>query len=281
MRNVVSLMLPLALLVTWAHPVAAQTDDSRKFLICHTASVSSAEEAQPYIDGFGSYLAGKLGWEKGSFAVKFENKRSKGIAALNEWKPSFATLALGLYLELRSTHKLKPLVLAQVNGKTTNRYRILVKKGTYGSLEELKGKKLGGNLLDDPVFLSRVVFDGKLDAGTFFKLKQSKRPLRAIRKVAKGKADAALVDDMQYDMLKELPYFADLQVVFESTDVPNLGMVYVEGRAASGDVEKFTAALVNMCQDPEGKKMCETFAVEGFERVPDGLLGPVETKYGK
>ena len=281
MSRVVSCVFLLALCVTWARPAQAQADESRKFLICHTASVSSAEEAQPYIDGFGSYLAGKLGWETGSFAVKFENKRTAGAASLAEWKPSFATLALGLYLEHRISHKLKPLVLARVNGKTTNRYRILTKKGFAGTLDELKGKKLQGNLLDDPVYLSRVVFDGKLDVASFFKLKQSKRPLRAIQKVAKGRADAVLVDDLQYDMLKELHCFADLEVVFESQEVPNLGMVFVEGRALSGDVDKFVEALVNMCKDPEGKKMCETFAVEGFERVPAGALGPIEKKYDK
>jgi ABC-type amino acid transport substrate-binding protein len=138
---------------------------------------------------------------------------------------------------------------------------------------------MAGSILDDTTFLSKVVFAGKLDAATHFDLKQTKRPLRAIRKVARGKLDAALVDDVQLQSLKGLPLFAKLSVIYESADVPNLGMVYVKGRAAAGDVKKFADALANMCQDSEGKKMCETFAVEGFEPIPAGALDGVRELY--
>lgn len=273
---VVLLLMGLCLL---AAPAQAQVDNGRKFLICHTGSVTTAEEAQPYIDGFGGYLAKKLGWPDGTWEVKFENRRQDGNKALREWAPSFAALALGIFLEQESAQKLVPLVLARVNGKTTNKYYVLVAKGSAKTLADLRGKTLSGSTLDDSAFLSKVIFAGKLDAATHFKLEQTKRPLRSIRKVSKGQLDAALVDDVQFQSLKGLPLFADLEVIFESADVPNLGMVYVKGRAADGDVKKFADALVGMCADDEGKKMCETFAVEGFELVPAGALDGVRKLY--
>ncbi len=234
-----------------------QVTDARKFLICHTGSVATAEDAQPYIDGFGSYLAKRLGWGEGTWEVRFENKRKKGVGALREWTPAYATLSLGIFLEKEKSERLKPLVMARVNGRTNNKYYVLVQKGAVKSLDELAGKSLAGSVVDDPDFLSKVVFAGKLDAGKHFVLQQTARPLRAIRKVTKGKLD----------------------VVYESADIPNLGMVYVEGRASADDIRKFADALVQMCKDAEGKKMCESFAVEGFEHVPAGALDGVRKLY--
>jgi ABC-type phosphate/phosphonate transport system substrate-binding protein len=262
----------------WAVPVHAQADLSHSFLICHTGSVATAEEAQPYIDGFGGYLAKQLGWKEGNWSVQFENKRTDGVKGLEAGPSAFATLSLGMVLEFGQKYGLKPLVLAKVNGKTTNRYRILVKKGTFKTLEDLKGKKLVGNLLDDPAFLSKIIFAGKIDAQTHFILKQSKRPLRAIRKVAKGKADAALVDDAQYASLKGLPLFSDLESIFESTPFPNVGMVATNS-AKGKDIAVFKRALIKMCSEPEGKKMCETFAVEGFVDAPEDVLMELDKLY--
>ena len=272
-------MALLAGLCLLAAPAYAQTDSGRKFLICHTGSVTTAEEAQPYIDGFGGYLAQKLGWQDGTWEVKFENQRQAGMKALQEWAPSFAALSLGIFLEQEGAQKLVPLVLARVNGKTTNKYYVLVAKGSAKTLADLQGKTLTGSILDDGTFLSKVIFAGTIDATTHFKLEQTKRPLRAIRKVAQGQLDAALVDDVQFQSLKGLPLFADLEVIFESADVPNLGMVYLKDRAGNEDIKKFGEALVNMCKDPEGKKMCETFAVEGFEPLPAGALDGVRKLY--
>jgi len=256
-----------------------QVDDGRKFLICHTGSVTTAEEAQPYIDGFGGYLARKLGWQEGTWEVKFENLRADGEKALAEWSPSFAALSLGIFLEQEGPQNLVPLVLARINGKTTNKYYILVAKDSAKTVEDLKGKRIVGSILDDATFLSKVVFAGKLEAATHFDLKQTKRPLRAIRKVARGKLDAALVDDVQLQSLKGLPLFEKLSIIYESAAVPNLGMVFVKGRAGESDVKKFADALIGMCQDSEGKKMCETFAVEGFEPIPAGALDGVRKLY--
>jgi ABC-type amino acid transport substrate-binding protein len=279
MNRPVFAVLTLAMLLVGTQFAHAQVADAHKFLICQTGSVATAEEAQPYIDGFGSYLAKRLGWDEGTFAVQFENQRKGGLAALKDWSPAFATLSLGIFLEYERRFDLVPMVVARVNGKTTNKFYVLVAKGGAKTLADLKGKTLSGSIVDDVPFLSKVVFANTLDAASHFTLKQTKRPLRDIRKVAQGKLDAVLVDDLQLQSLKGLPLYAQLAVIHESTEVPNLGMVYVKGRATEGDVKKFTDALVNMCREAEGKKMCETFAVEGFEPVPAGALDGVRALY--
>jgi ABC-type amino acid transport substrate-binding protein len=253
----------------------------RVVVICQTGSVTSPEEAQPYIDGFGKYLAEKAGWAAGSYRIQFENSREGGLKALDDVKVAYGTLSLGIFLQGEAKYRFKPLVLARVGGKTSTRYRVLVKKGTYKTLDDLKGKALTGNLVDDPVYLSKVVFAGKYTAAQHFALKQTPRALRALRNVSKGKADAALVDDLQFSSLKQLPLFDKLEVIFESEEVPNLGLVFLDGRTSEADARKLAQALIGMCSDPVGKTMCKDFNVEGFEAVPPNALERVKALYGK
>ena len=270
--------LVVLLLVAWAVPTQADVSSERRFLICQAGSVTTADDAKPYIEGFGEYLAKKLGWGADTYEVRFETGNC--LKTLETWKPAYATISLGDFLAAEIRLGLKPLVLAKAGGKITTRYRLLVKKGTFPSLDSLKGKILTGNMVGDAAFLSRVVFKGALDAAVHFVLKQKKRPLKAIRKVARGKADAVLVDALQFDSLQALAVFQKLEVIFTSEPIPNLGLVHVEGAAKVTDVAVFKDALISMCSDPEGSEICKTFALEGFIDAKAGALQGVRTLYG-
>lgn len=271
-------VLVVVLMVAWAASARADVSSERRFLICQAGSVATADDAKPYVDGFGKYLAKKLGWGADTWEVRFETGNCLGT--LETWKPAYATIPLGDFLAAETRLGLKPLVLAKVRGKITTRYRLLVKKGTCAGLDALKGKILTGNMVGDAAFLSRVVFKGALDAAAHFVLKQKKRPLKAIRKVARGKADAALVDALQFDSLQALAVFRKLEVIFTSEPIPNLGLVHVEGAAKATDVAVFKDALIAMCRDPEGGEICKTFALEGFIDAKAGALEGVRTLYG-
>ena len=270
-------VLVVLLLVAWAAPVHAEVSSERRFLICQAGGVTTADDAKPYIEGFGKYLAKKLGWDADTYEVRFETVNC--LKTLETWKPAYATIPLGDFLAAEARLGLKPLVLAKVSGKTSTRYRLLVKKGTYADLDALKGKILTGNMVGDAAFLSRVIFKGALDAAAHFVLKQKKRPLKAIRKVARGKADAALVDALQFDSLQALAVFQKLEVIFTSEPIPNLGLVHIEGAAKGADVATFKDALIAMCSDPEGSEICKTFSLEGFIDAKAGALQEVRNLY--
>jgi ABC-type amino acid transport substrate-binding protein len=272
----------IALAVAFAaSPARADEPDTRSFLLCHVSGVSDASEAQPYVEKFGRYLARRLGWKPGSLEMRFEAGRKKGLKALDASPPGFATVSVGMYLARREALKMKPVVLARINERTTDRFRVLVKKGSYGSLDELKGKTITGDLVDDVAFVSRIVFQGRYQADKDFKLKYAKRPLRAIRKVARGRVDAVLVNAVQYESLKELPLFDKLAPVFESQDIPNLGLVHLQGRVPDFEALKLTEALVGMCDDEEGGKICETFGIEGFDKTNEEAFSSLIEAYTK
>ena len=266
------------LLVAWATPVLAEVSSQRKFLICQASGVTTAEDAKPYIDGFGKYLAGKLGWDAETFEIRFETGNC--LKVMETWKPAYATVPLWDFLAAEGRLKMEPLVFAKVGGETSTRYRVLVKKGTFASIDLLKGKILTGNMVADATYLTKVVFKGTLEAASHFVLSQKTRPLRSIRKVARGKADAALVDSLQYESLKELAVFAKLAVIFTSEAVPNLGLIYVKGAAKDGDVSVFRDALIKMCGDPDGEDICKTFGLEGFVSVDSKALELTRSLYG-
>lgn len=278
MKQLLRILLVLTLVVTWAAPARAGISSERKFLICQASGVTTADDAKPYIDGFGEYLAGRLGWGPDTYEVRFETGNCLQI--METWKPAYATIPLWDFLAAEARLKMAPLVFAKVGGETSTTYHLLVKKGAFASLAALQGKILSGNVVADATYLSKVVFKGAVDAATHFVLQQKKRPLSVIRKVARGKVDAALVDGLQFESLRELAVFEKLEAIFTSSPVPNLGLVYVKGAAADGDVAAFRAALIKMCGDPDGTEICKTFSLEGFVDVDKKALDGVRALYG-
>ncbi|MFH1532070.1 MAG: PhnD/SsuA/transferrin family substrate-binding protein [Pseudomonadota bacterium] len=278
MRQQLRFLLMVLFLAAWISPALAGVSPERRFLICQASGVTTTEDAKPYIDGFGKYLAGRLGWAAETYEVRFET--GDCLKLLETWKPSYATIPLWDFLAAEKRLNLEPLVFAKVGSKTSTIYRVMVKKGAFASIDALKGKTLTGNMVADAVYLSKVVFKGAVDAASHFVLKQKSRPLRAIRNVARDKADAALVDSLQFDSLSELAVFGKLEVIFTSEPVPNLGLVYVKGAARDGDVATFREALIHMCADPDGKEICKTFGLEGFVGVDVKALDAVRSLYG-
>ncbi len=278
MRQCFRFLLSMVLMAAWATPTLAGVSPERKFLICQASGVTTSDDAKPYIDGFGKYLAGRLGWDAETYEVRFETGNCLKI--LEAWKPAYATIPLWDFLAAEKRLKMEPLVFAKVGGETSTKYRVMVKKGAFASIDSLKGKILTGNMVVDAVYLTKVVFKGAVDAASHFVLKQKKRPLRAIRKVARGKADAVLVDSLQFDSLSVLAVFGKLEVIFTSESVPNLGLIYVKDAARDSDVATFRDALIQMCGDSEGKEICKTFSLEGFVGIDVGALEAARSLYG-
>ncbi len=278
MKQLLQILLVLTLVVAWTAPIRAGVSTERKFLICQASGVTTADDAKPYIDGFGKYLAKRLGWGADTYEVRFET--GDCLQIMETWKPSYATIPLWDFLAAEGALKMAPLVFAKVGGETSTIYRLLVKKGTFSSVDALKGKILSGNMVADAAYLSKVVFKGAVDAASHFVLQQKKRPLSVIRKVARAEVDAALVDSLQFESLRALSVFDKLEVIFTSAPVPNLGLVYLKGVAADGDVAAFRSALIKMCGDPDGEEICKTFGLEGFVDVDATAMDGVRAVYG-
>jgi ABC-type phosphate/phosphonate transport system substrate-binding protein len=203
-------------------------------------------------------------WNAGSLTSLFTTHIKECKTHLDEEKPQFAITTLGTFLAYREKLDLIPLVQPVINGSSSERYRIVVRKGTFPSIAELKGKTLGGSLVEETVFLKRVVFQGKVDPETFFTLKGSRRALRALRTLVKGDLDAVMVNSQQYRALGSLPFASELAVAFTSEEMPLVGLVANGKRTTAEQRDRFLKALEKMCEHRDGRQLCELFGIERF-----------------
>ena len=235
-----------------------------KVLICYHGGSARSESAQSTTDIMLRVVEEIGEWPSGSMTSLFTTKITECEIHLDEQKPQFAITTLGTFLAYRKNLNLIPLVQPFIDGSSSEKYRIVVRKGTFTSIEKLKGKTLGGSLVDEPAFFKRVILQGKVDPESFFTLKSSRRVLRSLRALVKGDLDAVVVNSQQYRALGSLPFASELEVAFTSEDVPLVGVVANGQRTTADERNRFSQALSKICDHKEGKQLCELFGVEKF-----------------
>lgn len=252
--------------------LSAQAHAAERFhvLVCYPGGGNiDARQAQPAMQKMLGVIETLGGWPSGTFGSSFTSSVDECLKLLAN-KPALMIGSLGIFLEQREAHHLIPLAQPKVEGSTTEVFRLLVKKGGPSSLEALRGKTLGGPLLDEPEFLRRVVFEGKLDPRTHFKLEPTRQALRALRSLSQGKLDAVLVNAQQFRALNSLPFATDFEAVFVSRELPQVGLAADELKTSADERKRLQAALSELCADGRGKEVCEMFGVDAF--VPTELV---------
>ena len=188
--------------------------------------------------------------------------------------------SLGFYLANRKSLGLMPLAILKTSSNGEERDTIVVKKGRYHSLAELKGKSLyGSSLFEDPAYINRVVFAGQLDPATYFDLKPTSRPLTAVRKLEKDEADAVLLNVVQYESLRRMPLFEKLDVVYTSAPRPALGLMMTDTSRTRAVRDNVLRAVVELCGTPKGQPVCQNLGIAGFEALPSGVLDAIVKTY--
>lgn len=251
----------------------------RDFAVYATRLGGDTETAQPYIDRFAAHIEKETGFPKGSLKGRFLSSKKEAQAYIDTQKPGFAVLEPWLYLELRKSSKLE--AIAQVESKDLNspRLHVIVKDPALKSLDDLKGKRVWTHLADSPVYLSRIVLDGKEPAETRFALKQTGAAMKAVRAVLRGEADAAIVDDEQLESAKKLEGGATLRAVYASPPLPPVLVVLFTGNAAAADKKPLVKALLEMCGTQAGADICKEMHIGKFVPLNTVLFSDAEKRY--
>ena len=258
-------------LLTWFIPVVGFSQETQtpspnqmKVLICYPGGSARSQDAESTTDIMLRVVEEIGEWPQGSMTSLFTTKINECATHLDAQKPQFAITTLGTFLAYREKLNLVPLVQPVINGSSSEKYRIMVRKGTFNALENLKGKTVGGTRAGEPLFFKRVILKGKVDPETFFILKSSQRVLRSLRALAKGDLDAVAVNSQQYRALGSLPFADELEVAFTSEEVPLVGVVANGQKTTPDERTRFSQALSKICTHREGKQLCELFGVETF-----------------
>ena len=263
---IASILFPIAL---YAAP------DPEMIVVCYPGGSVNAKDANGAMSSMLRVVERVGQWQENSFNSLFTAKADECRKEMTAKNPKFAITSLGLYLELRSQHNLVPIVQPKIKGSTTERYRVMVQKDKFKSLADLKGKTLGGTVLEEPAFIGKIVFAGKYDPASFFVLKPSNQAIRALRSLDKGELDAVILNEQQYAGLASLQMKTPLEAIFTSGEIPLMGVVANSVTTTAEERARFGKALEGMCTDTEGKKLCELFGVEAFTSVDAAVFEPM------
>lgn len=250
-------------------------------VVCYPGGPVSEEDANKAMSAMLDVVESVGGWPANSFSSAFSSDVEGCKSLLKEKKPSFAITSLGIFLDQRQALHLEPVVQPKMRGSSSEQYHMVAVKGRFNSLDELKGKQVGGTVFEEIEFIRRVVFAGKVDPEKDFALKPSKQAIRALRALDKGELDAILLNGQQYAALASLPLTHELDSVFTSAPIPLMGLVANKETSAPEERNRFAKALSDMCNDPGGKKLCELFAIDAFIPASQTAIQPAISLWDK
>jgi ABC-type phosphate/phosphonate transport system substrate-binding protein len=258
--------------------------DARAFVVYAPGMGGSQQQAKPYLDSFLRSLEKQLGWPAGSATGEYVDDPKEFAAHLANKKPGYGLISPAAYLELACKKvPLTPLASALGTGNVgvVGHWHVVVKAGTASRLEDLKGKRLSSNHLEDTTFVSRIVFDGQIDAAKFFQLQPTSSTVKPFKAIDRGEADAALVDDDQLAHMRSLPFAQSLKVIYDSPTLPPYPVVSFDKVVTPAERAAVRKAILAMCSTPQGGEVCKSILIKRFETVDPALFAAAEARYCK
>jgi len=240
----------------------------------------SPKKVEKYIGQFIGIIAERIGIGEDSVTARYFTELKPALDYLEKSRDSFIIGSLGFYLSQRKALNLIPLARVALTIGPAEHYYLVVKKGTFTTLDELKGKTISGSTLyEDPGFLNRIVFDNRVDISSDFILKPTSRTLSAIRKLLKGKLQGVLLDGVQYKSLEKLPFFDEIDVLYRSPRLPDVGLMMIDTPAARKLKDRLLDALLEMGNSEEGAATFKSIGLAGFKLIDPASLDEVIMQY--
>ena len=250
------------------------------FAVIFLGGPDTGPEGEKIITQFMASLTKLTAMKNDSIQGKYFNKIDDAKTYIQQNKNSYIMGSIGFYLANRKTMNLSPLATVNVAGNDQEEFFLIVKKGAYKTLAQLKGKTLAGNVLyEDKKFINTLIFENKIDISKHFKLQPSNRPLSAVRKLDAGQYDAVLLNHMQYSSLKNLDIFKKIEVLHTSPKMPALGLMMINTKTTNAAKTKIVNAVTRMCNQQDTKVACKNFGIDGFDKLEAETLTNEITKY--
>ena len=272
MRALSSWLGLLALLAFTTLSAHGSAGDAVHILILKEHGVGSSASAQAYVDKLMAKVAQQNGWAAAE--GKYLTKRSLAKKYIDKKKPAFGMLSLAAFLNMRDDVE----VLGQVEVSTGGgRQYHLISKNAAG-LAGCKGKTLASDHADDSRFIDKVVGAGSFTLSDFT-LVETRRPVQTIKKVVKGEAECALVDDAQLAELAHVDGAAGIRSVWSSQKLPPMAAVAFSGADAASRA-KFKSTLGSICAGA-GKSVCDEAGITALKPADKSAYASVIAAYDK
>jgi ABC-type phosphate/phosphonate transport system substrate-binding protein len=251
-----------------------------ELVIVYPGGPDTGAEGKKLAEQLVQHLAGATALDPSRFAGAYFNDNLAAAAYLKTHRDAFILSGLGFYLSQRKALNLAPLARLRGEGGSDERFTVVVKKGRFKSVDDLRGKSLWGSVLfEDSRYVDRFAFSGKVRAAQWFEVHPTPRPLSAVRKLESDAADAVLLNQAQLDALKRLPLFEKLQIIHTSEPVPTLGLMVVPTPRTKAVQDKIVKSVLELCATAKGKSICQGVGIVGFDPVTPGTLDAAIKKY--
>jgi len=276
LRKIVLFVLALALpAVSWAGKSAPV-----ELVIVYPGGPEAGADGKKLAEGLVQHLTTATNLDPSTLTGSYFNDEKAAAAYLKTHRDAFVLGGLGFFLSQRKALGLVPLAHLRGDAGSDERFTVVVKKGRFKTLEDLKGKSLWGSVLfEDSRYVDRFAFAGKLQAAQWFELHPTPRPLSAVRKLESDGADAVLLNQAQLDALKRLPLFEKLAVIHTSEPVATLGLMGVSTPRTKAVQEKIVKSVLDLCTTAQGKSVCQGVGIVGFDAVRADVLDATIKKY--
>jgi hypothetical protein len=270
---IASVAVVVILMLLLPYKQSGYCDDKISFAVIFLGGPDTGAEGEKIIEQFIGSLTKLTGLKKSTLQGKYFNNIISAKTYIRQHKNSYIMGSLGFFLANRQEMNLVPLAVVKINGKDEERYYLIAEKGKYKSLADLKGKVLAGNILyEDVTFINRMIFGDTIDVKRYFRLKPTGRPLSAIRKLVHGEYDAVLLNSTQYNNLRKLSYFGKIQIMYESQQMPALGLMMINTARDNSIKSKIVEAVSRMCDQIDTREACSNFGIQGFAPVNAELI---------
>ena len=268
------------LLALFAVGGGSSVASAQALVICDIGGPGTTEQARPGVEKFLRHIEREAGLTAGSLRGEYHTTAAACRAYVERERPLLGTFDLATYLNRSAPWKLR--ALAHMGPRDARRYHVLVRDGSFRNLAALQGAKVVSMLGRDLRFVSRIVLAGKVDAATHFEHASTSRPLKGLRDVARGKADATLVGGAVIAHLDEVDLPAKLVSIFDSEGMPGLTMAVLGGNVGGQEalVEKVTAAVPRLCAG-DGRDLCKTFDVTEFHPADAAYYRKLGERYAE
>jgi hypothetical protein len=251
-----------------------------ELVIVYPGGPDAGAEGKKLAEQLVQHLAAATNLDPSTLAGAYFNDDKAAAAYLKTHRDAFVLGGLGFYLSQRKPLGLVPLAHLRGEAGSDERFSVVVKKGRFKTLDDLRGKTLWGSVLfEDSRYVDRFAFAGKLKAGQWFDVRPTPRPLSAVRKLDGDAADAVLLNQAQLAALKRLPLFEKLQVIHTSEPVCTLGLMAVPTARTKAVQEKIVNSVLELCATAQGKSVCQGVGIVGFDPVRADVLDATVKKY--
>ncbi len=269
------LSLTVAVLLSAGAAVAAP----HKLLVCYPNGAGSTAEAAPQLEKFFRQAEKLAGWPAQTLSGAYMVTADTCEAYLRDHKPDLALLSLPFFLANRARLQATPLLEVVPRHGEPEVMHVVATNGAT-ALAELRGKRLTGDMLDDLRFVSRIVFDGTLDAKQAFTVVPVRTALKAIKDVHRGGADAALLDHQSFLELKNLPFGSAFKQVYATPTLPGWPLVALGPGLSAADRRTLAAQWPKVCDGAEGAENCKQMRIGGLKAASDRTYEALVRKYG-